>query len=156
MPHVQVPTPASLPFSVTPVEGGTRFRQTFADGIKHPVYKLHRVWPGKPPRDLQSFIDYHGSRSTRLVNQLKQGEAQNVPVYSRHAFEAPVLGVVAQVSVQGFDLSCRACKEGFSESMHVHIKLLICQKRPDDVFGGVPSHVPLEEHLQGKFARFSS
>ncbi len=86
-------------------------------------------------------------RSVGAVKQFVKRQAQQIAVYGGHAFQAPVLRVLAHPAIKDLHLRDRTFKKGARKALHVRINLLRLQEAGNDVLRGVSSQVPLEEHL---------
>lgn len=90
------------------------------------------------------------------MKQFEERHPQNVAINGRHALHAPMLGMLPQQSIQRFTLLRCSFEEQTGEGFNFRIKPLIGKKGLEDVLRAVSSKIPLEEHLQGEFARLSS
>jgi len=82
-----------------------------------------------------------------MVEKLEECEAQHVAVNRRHAFDAPILRVLAQHGVEGRDVFHCPLEEAAGENYRRRTGLLRVKKRSDNVGGGMLADLPLEKHL---------
>src|SRR6478735_7850126 len=70
------------------------------DPRQQAVDETSAVLGGVLLRELDGLADHHGRRHLRLVRELEAAEPQHGPVHRRHAFDGPVLGVLAEQAVE--------------------------------------------------------
>jgi hypothetical protein len=93
----------------------------------------------------------------RVAEELGHAGAQDVAVYGGHAVHAPVLGVALDELVDLGGTLGGHSEQVISEAAGAVVNVIAL--RPESaahVLRGLLTHVELEEHLQSKFAGFST
>src|SRR6266404_7356023 len=129
--------------------------QCLAESIQYAVYECAGVFPGKLFGEIDRFVQDDFRRrigGTKFVH----GEAQDRAIDGSEALESPVFRVLHNDFVQHGNFFCSAFEQAVS-------KLARCvsgfRAAPEFCFqlgGLLMAHVPLEEHLHGKLARFGA
>ena len=73
-------------------------RSVFMHSVENPVDERHGLVTGELARELQRFVDHHGSRRFELAHFVDR-ESQNVSIDGGHALDAPVVGLAADAAI---------------------------------------------------------
>lgn len=91
-----------------------------------------------------------------MMNQLVEGESEDIPIHDCHALQSPMGSVVANEAVKLVNLTDGAFEEVSGEIPHVRLEVLSGESIVEHLDRRMSTHLPLIKHLEGKFTGFAS
>jgi hypothetical protein len=132
--------------------------QVSLDGVEDAVDELRRLVGGEAPGDFERFVDGDGARR-RLVQELVDGQPQDIAIDDGHTRDAPVLCARAYALVQLRKVRERSRSQPRRKLARRRLRILVTQLRPVRAHKLVRTgfgNISRKEHLQGALTRLTS
>ena len=130
--------------------------QRGSHGVEDAIHKFHGAFTGESPGYFEGLIHDDSGRRFRKVNQLIESQPQNVSIHGGHTLDPPILGVPGYQSVERRRFRDGSLKQRSRKFFNLRSEAAAPEESLQDMFRRMPALLPLKQHLQGEFTRFSS
>lgn len=132
---------------------GTR-REMFPDGVEKAVDERRRLLAAVALGDLDGLVDHDGRNEGRLIEELTDGDPQDVAVDDRHPRQAPVFRSRLDGPVDLLAPFLDPVDQPASVLPDIGRRLLVFPVLPDERPRIARVELHHEEHLEGALPRF--
>src|SRR5262245_20699329 len=144
---------ASSGSAALPCSGAGGLLEAPLDGVQDAVDELSGLLAPEALGDLDGLVDDHGGRGLGLVEELVDGDTEDVAVHRRHSLEAPVLRRLPDEAVDADRVGDRTANDALGEAAGGGIDLSAAPVKVEPRLRVVPGHVELEQDLEGVLPR---